>query len=263
MDLSTFFKQPKPIIGMLHLLPLPGSPRFEGDIKVIYQRAEWEASILADAGLDGIIVENFGDEPYLIGKPTSAQLALMAAITRQVSRSVSIPVGVNVQFNAWQAELAIAYACGATFIRVEVFVDTAISAQGLIQPCSAQITRYRKALDAESVALWADVQTKYTTNFLSQSLMQSALDAEAAGADALIVTGAATGQATPLEAIAEAKQAVSIPVIAGSGTTIENVADVLTVADGAIVGSALKEGGHASNRVSPDAAKAFMRAARA
>jgi membrane complex biogenesis BtpA family protein len=263
MDLSSLFERSKPIIGMLHLLPLPGSPRFEGNINVIYERAEWEAGILAEAGVDGIIVENFGDEPYLIGEPTSAQLALMAGITCQASRNVNVPIGVNVQFNAWQAELAIAYACGATFIRVEIFVDTAISAQGIVQPCSAQITRYRKALGAESVALWADVQTKYTTNLLSQSLIQSALDAEAAGADALIVTGAATGQATPLEAIAEAKQAVSIPVIAGSGTTIKNVADVLAVADGAIVGSALKEGGRASNRVSPDAAKAFMRAARA
>ncbi|MDH3676599.1 MAG: tryptophan synthase subunit alpha, partial [Anaerolineae bacterium] len=130
------------------------------------------------------------------------------------------------------------------------------------QPCSAQLTRYRRALGAEGVQLWADVQTKYTANLVSQPLSQSAIDAKAAGAEALIVTGAATGQATPLEAVAEVKQVVDLPVLVGSGTTIENVRQVLATADGAIVGSSLKEDGSAENRVSKAATEAFMKAAR-
>ncbi|MCC6906212.1 MAG: BtpA/SgcQ family protein [Anaerolineae bacterium] len=259
MDL---FANTQPIIGMVHLLPLIESPAYGGDLDAIYARALADARALSEAGADALIVENFGDEPYLNGEPTTAQLALMAAISREVKLNVSIPVGVNVQFNAWEAEIAVAHAVGASFVRVEVFVDTVVSAQGIVHPCSAQITRYRRALGASGVQLWADIQTKYTTNILPQALSQSALDAQAAGADVLIVTGAATGQATPLDAVAEAKKVVKIPVVVGSGTAITNVKDVLKVADGAIVGSSLKVGGKATNAVSLASTKAFMAAAR-
>lgn len=260
MKLNTLFTTDKPIIGMVHLRPLPGSPRFDGDLKEIYAQAEWEAQALAEAGADGLIVENLGDEPYWVGEPSPVQFALMAAITRQVRQAISIPLGVNVQFNAWQAEMAIAHACGADFVRVEVFVDTVVSAQGIVTPCSAQITRYRKELKA-NVALFADIQTKYTTNMVPQSLTQSAVDARNAGADALIVTGAATGAATPLDAVTEVKSAVDLPVLVGSGTNIQNVDKVLNIADGAIVGSALKEGRNAENRISVAETQAFMAAA--
>ena len=261
MKFDHLFPEQKPIIGMVHLLPLPGAPAYGGEIELIYEQALWEAKVLADASVDALIVENLGDEPYQIGEPTPEVLAIMAGVTRSVRQAVRIPVGVNVQFNAWQAEVAIAHTCGADFIRVEVFVDTVVSAQGIVNPCSAQIARYRKALNAESVAFWADVQTKYTTNLVPQSIRQSAVDAYNAGADVIIVTGAATGQATPLDAVREVKAVVPIPVVVGSGTNIDNVRDVLAVADGAIVGSALKEGGKAENRVSPAAVEAFLRAA--
>ncbi|MEM7344547.1 MAG: BtpA/SgcQ family protein [Chloroflexota bacterium] len=262
MTFSTLFPNHKPIIGMVHLLPLPGTPAYGGNIDAIYEQAEWEATTLAAAGADAFIVENLNDEPYLIGEPLPEQLALMAGITKLISRQANVPVGVNVQFNAWQAEVAIAHTCGADFIRVEVFVDTVMMAQGLVNACSAQITRYRRSLGAQGVQLWADIQTKYTTNLVSQPLTQSAIDAQAAGADALIVTGAATGQSTPLEAVAEVKQVVGLPVLVGSGTNIDNVAQVLTIADGAIVGSSLKEGGSAQNKISKAATAAFMKAAR-
>lgn len=260
MKLSEIFNTDKPIIGMVHLRPLPGSPRYDGNLDEIYAQAEWEAQALSEAGADGLIVENLGDEPYRVGEPDAVQFALMAAITRQIQQKVSIPVGVNVQFNAWQAEIAIAHACEADFVRVEVFVDTVVSAQGIVHPCSAQITRYRKDLNA-NIALFADIQTKYTTNIVPQPLTQSAIDARNAGADALIVTGAATGAATPLEAVAEVKSAVSLPVLVGSGTNIQNVDQVLSIADGAIVGSALKEGRNAENRISVEETKTFMAAA--
>jgi uncharacterized protein len=260
MKLSTIFTTDKPIIGMVHLRPLPGSPRYDGNLNEIYAQAEWEAQTLSNAGADGLIVENLGDEPYRVGEPDPIQFAMMAAITRQVQQTVSIPVGVNVQFNAWQSELAIAHACQADFVRVEVFVDTVVSAQGIVHPCSAQITRYRKELNSR-VALFADIQTKYTTNIVPQPLTQSAIDAQNAGADALIVTGAATGAATPLDAVIEVKSVVNLPVLVGSGTSLQNVEQVLSIADGAIVGSALKEESNAENRISADETQAFMAAA--
>jgi hypothetical protein len=259
----TLFSNRKPIIGMVHLRPLPESPAYDGDLDAIYHQAETDARILLDAGIDALIVENLGDEPFLIGEPTAAQLAIMASITGHIRSMADVPLGVNVQFNAWQAEIAIAYACRASFVRVEVFVDTVISAQGIVQPCSAQITRYRRQLGAASVELWADIQTKYTQNVIPQGIVQSALDAQAAGAAVLIVTGSATGQATPLDVVREVRQKATIPVVVGSGTTAANVQQVLQVADGAIVGSALKRDGRATNPVSEEQTRAFMQALRA
>jgi len=259
----TLFKQHKPIIGMVHLRPLPESPHFDGDLDALYQQAETDARILIEAGVDALIVENLGDEPYLIGEPTPTQLAVMASIAGHIRSMSAVPLGVNVQFNAWQAEIALAYAVRAQFVRVEVFVDTVVSAQGIVHPCSAQITRYRRQLGASSVELWADIQTKYTQNVIPQSIVQSAVDAQAAGAAVLIVTGSATGQATPLDVVQEVKQKATIPVVVGSGTTTANVQHVLQIADGAIVGSALKLGGRASNPVSGEETRAFMQAARA
>lgn len=256
------FSHERPIIGMVHLLPLPETPAYGGSIDAIYERALADATTLDKAGVDGLIVENFGDVPYWIGEPTAVQLALMAAITSAVRRAVNLPLGVNVQFNAWQAEIAIAHACRAQFIRAEVFVDTVLMAQGMVQPCAAQIARYRKALGAGEVQIWADIQTKYTRNILPQPIEQSAQDAEEAGADALIVTGAATGKATPLDVVAQVKAVSKLPVLVGSGTTQTNVREVLAVADGAIVGSSLKEGGVVTNAVSVERTRAFMQAAR-
>lgn len=262
MSSSNLFTNKRPIIGMIHLLPLPESPKYAGSLDPIYSRALREAEALQAAGVDALIVENLGDEPYLIGELTSSQIALMAAITRDVIHAVNIPVGINCQFNAWQSEIAIAHASRAEFIRVEVFVDTVVMAQGLVMPCSAQIRRYQQHLGASGIALWADIQTKYTRNILPQPIEQSALDAQSAGADVLIVTGAATGQATPLDVVAQVKKVAQIPVVVGSGTNISNVEQVLHTADGAIVGSSLKYGGRAENEVSATEAKAFMLAAR-
>jgi len=257
---ASFFDS-KPIIGMVHLLALPESPGFGGSVEQIYTRALREAAVLEEAGVDALIVENFGDEPHQIGNLSSVPAALMAALLREVVGAVSIPVGVNVQFNAWEQEMALAYACGASFIRAEVFVDTVVMAQGIVHPCCVELTRMRKRLGAD-VQIWAGVQTKYTQNLVPQPLTQSAKDAVSAGADALIVTGAATGAATPLESVAAVKEVVHVPVVVGSGTTIDNVEKVLEIADGAIVGSALKEGGSAWNEVSREAAEAFMHTAR-
>lgn len=262
MSFTGLFTVERPIIGMVHLLALPGAPAYGGDIDAIYARAYDDAQALAGAGVDALIVENFNDEPFRVGEPEAYDLALMAAITRDIVRRVSLPVGVNVQFNAWGAEIAIAAMCRAQFVRVEVFVDRVISAMGVIDPCAAQIMRYRAALGAKHVQLWADIQTKYTTNITPQPLTQSAKDAQAAGADALIVTGAATGSATPLDAVVSVKEVVRLPVLVGSGTSLANVRESLHIADGAIVGSSLKVDGVVANPVSLDRTQAFMRAAR-
>lgn len=261
MSCLSIFRHNKPIIGVVHLLSLPGSPKFSGDIDAIIELAEWEAKSLNEAGVDGLIIENYNDEPFALDEPSSEQLALMASITSIIRRQITIPIGVNVHFNAWRAEIALAYACQAQFARIEVFVDTVVTAAGLIQPCSAEVTRYRKEVGASGVALWADLHPKYSRNMIPTSLAESARMAKISMADAIIVTGQATGLATPLKDVQTVKEVIDLPVLVGSGITAKNVQSVLETADGAIVGSAFKEGGNVYNKVSPAAVTAFLKAA--
>jgi len=257
----SIFANKKPIIGVIHLLPLPGSPKFSGNIDAIIELAEREAKTLNEAKVDGLIIENYNDEPFTLSEPSSEQLALMASIITIVGRQITIPIGVNVHFNAWRAEIALAFACQAQFARIEVFVDTVVTAAGIVQPCSAEITRYRKEIGASGVALWADLHPKFSRNMLNTSLAESARMAKICLADAVIVTGQATGLATPLKDVQAVKEVIDLPVLVGSGATVKNIQSVLETASGVIVGSAFKESGYVYNEVSPAAVKAFLKAA--
>lgn len=256
------FETRQPAIGMVHLLPLPGSPGYRGNLDLIYERARDDAVALRDAGFDGMLVENFGDEPYLAGAVRLETATCMAAIAKEIAGLISVPLGINVQFNAWKDELAIAMAVQASFTRVEVFVDTSLSSLGLVPPCAAEFCRYRHDLDL-SVLAFADIHTKYTRSLYPSDLETSARRATEAGADALIVTGEATGKATPLDAVEVVKSATSLPVLVGSGVQSLTVGAILKRADGLIVGSSIKEGKNASNPVSPSLAREFMGAVRA
>lgn len=240
---------------------MPGSPKYQGSINEIYERSLTEAVILEQAGMDGVIVENFGDEPFLIEELDLLNYSLFTSILRDIRHEIKIPLGVNIQFNAWKAELTIAHVCQADFIRVEVFVDTVVSPFGLVLPCAAKLLRYRAEIGS-TVQILADVQTKYTKNLVSQSIWQSATDAKNANADGVIVTGSATGQSTSLDQIKEAKKAVDIPVFIGSGANIHNIRAALEIADGVIVGSSLKEMGIVTNMVSLKCAKEFVAVAK-
>jgi len=262
MSCLDIFSHNNPIIGVIHLLPLPGSPRFQGNMDELLEQAQWEADVLSTAGVDGLIIENYNDEPFPLNEPEPEQLAVMASAITLIRRHVTIPLGVNVHFNAWRAEVALAYACNAQFTRIEVFVDTVITNAGIVQPCCVDVLRYRKAIGAERVALWADLHPKFSRNLLETSIQQSATGAKASLADAVIVTGAATGVETPLDDVAAVKDVIDLPVLVGSGAHPDNIKSILELADGAIIGSALKEGGNVYNRVSPQASKALIRAAR-
>lgn len=243
------------------MLPLPDSPKFSGNIDAIIGLAEWEANSLNKAGIDGLIIENYNDEPFTLNEPSSEQLALMASITTIVRRQITIPIGVNVHFNAWRAEIALAYACQAQFVRIEVFIDTVVTTAGIVQPCSAEVTRYRKEIGASSVALWVDLHPKFSRNLISTSLSESARMAKDSMADAVIVTGQATGITTPLKDVQTVKEVIDLPVLVGSGATVKNIQSILETAAGVIVGSAFKEDGNVYNKVSPAAVASFLKAA--
>lgn len=261
MKFDSLFDTVKPIIGVVHLLPLPGSPKYGRNIDEIIDRSINEVQLLKRGGVHGIIIENFNDDPFSVRDITKEQLTLMASIITLARKEVNIPLGVNVHFNDWQAEIALAFSCKAQFVRIEVFVDTVITTSGLVQPCCAEVTRFRKLLGiSDTISIMADVHPKYSKNLLPVSLSESALMAQNAMADSVIVTGESTGIETPLEDIREVKKVIDLPVIAGSGTTIENVNKTLAVADGIIVGSAFKEDGNVYKKVSLERIKNFMNA---
>lgn len=261
---SDVFSDRKPVIGMVHLPPLPLSPLWRGaKIDELADFALKDARALAEGGVDALIVENQNDHPFQTGAVNAAAVAFMAVLAHEIKHAVAIPIGVNILFNDWQAEIAVAEAAKADFIRVEVLVDTSWSDMGLLPACAPDLLRLRSALHSK-VNLFADVQGKYTQPCAPRPLIETAKDAQHRGlADAIIVTGSGTGHATPIESIREVKAAVTLPVLAGSGTTPENINEIFSVADGAIVGSYFKKDGKLQNPVDVERVRHFMQSRKA
>jgi uncharacterized protein len=253
-----FGKERDVIIGMVHCLPLPGTPRFDGDSRRIIDQAIADALTLEKAGVDGIIVENMGDDPFGITLEME-QAAALAAVSALVKEKVRIPVGIDAALNDYRASLSIAKAIGARFVRIPVFVDTVAFSGGIVQPCSRQATYFRKSLCAEDVAIFADIQVKHTWMVLpGVSIEDSARSAQDCGADAIIVTGARIGTETPIDIIQRARKVVRLPLIVASGVKESNIRQQMDIADGAIVGSSLKVGGILANPISLDLTRKLL-----
>lgn len=246
------------VIGMVHCLPLPGTTRYAGDMQKIRSQAVQDAITLQEAGVDAVMVENMGDGPFAVKLDTAQRVAL-AVVTAAVREAVDIPVGIDAAFCDYEASLSIAHACGGSFVRIPVFADTVEFYGGIISPCARACMLYRKGLGAENVMVLADIQVKHTNMLLPHVTIEaSAHSAEACGADAIIVTGSAIGVETPIEMIRRVKKVSKLPVIAGSGVTAANVDEQLNIADGAVIGTSLKEGGILSNPISGKLVKQIL-----
>ncbi|MGH7266165.1 MAG: BtpA/SgcQ family protein [Candidatus Rokuibacteriota bacterium] len=253
----------RPVVGMVHLLPLPGSPRAR-PLDDVLRRALADARSLARGGVDGLLVENYGDAPFAPCAVDPATVAAMAVVVAEVGRAVRLPVGVNVLKNDARAALAIAAATGAAFIRVNVHVGAVVADQGLLEGDAYGTLRYRRLLGTDT-RLFVDVGGKHAVPLAPVELEQVARDAAHRGlADALVVSGPATGEATPLGDVERVRAVLpDRPLLVGSGVTPETAGPLLAIADGAIVGTWLKVGGRMGNAVDPERARALVRAARA
>ncbi|MEQ9401795.1 MAG: BtpA/SgcQ family protein [Longimicrobiales bacterium] len=242
------------LIGMVHLLPLPGAPRWAGSMEPVLDRARADARALSSGGMDAVLVENFLDVPFHGAEVPPETVAAMACAVAAVVAEVSIPVGVNVLRNDARAALAVATATGARFIRVNVHTGMMITDQGTLEGRAADTVRQRATLGV-NVAILADVLVKHATPPAGLDPAAAARDTWHRGlADGLVVSGSGTGAATDPERVRGVKEAVpEAPVLVGSGVTAESVAGLLAVADGAIVGSALTRDGHAGSGVDQDA----------
>lgn len=251
------------LIGVVHLLPLPGSPQHVLPVDEILSRALADAGILAEAGFDAVIVENFGDAPFTASHLPPTSTAAMAVIADHIRRRTSLRLGINALRNDASAALGIAVASGAAFIRVNVHTGVAATDQGVIEGQADATLRYRKLLGGP-IAILADVHVKHAVALSAPDIVSAAKDTAYRGlADGLIVTGPATGEAVDMEELARVREAVpDRRIFVGSGATADTVGDLLHIASGVIVGSSLKQGGDPGRPIDAALAKAFVAAAR-
>ena len=249
------------LIGMVHLGPLPGSPGFDGDLDGAVAAAAADAEVIAEAGFDGVMVENFGDAPFFADDAPKVTIASLTTAVNAVYEASRLPTGVNVLRNDGLGALAVAAATPASFIRVNVLSGTMYTDQGPIVGNAAEIARMRAAV-CPDVAVMADVFVKHATPPAGLTIKDATNDlVERAGADAVVVSGVGTGSAADLDELATVAQASHLPVYLGSGVSVDNVAAMLGIAQGAIVGTSIKVDGVATNPVDPAAAAAFITAA--
>ncbi len=246
----------------MHLSATPGSPRFAGDVRAITDAALRDAEALLDGGCDALIVENFGDVPFFAERVPPETIATLALALDAVCAShPSLPVGVNVLRNDARAALGLCAATGASFVRINVHTGAAVTDQGLVQGRAAETLRERARL-CPHVAIFADVHVKHATPLSSEPIGAAALDAVERGlADALIVSGPATGRAPELASVSAVRASVPhVPLFLGSGVDETNARTLLEHADGAIVGTSLKHGGRVSESVDRERVARMRRA---
>lgn len=246
------------LVGMVHLGPLPGSARFAGDLGAVVGAAEADAHTLAAAGFDAVMVENFGDAPFFADDVPTITIAAMTRAVLAVS-SAGLPIGVNVLRNDALGAMAVAAASGADFIRVNVLSGTMFTDQGPITGRAAELARTRANL-APGVRVFADVFVKHATPPAGLTVEHAARDLwERAGADAVIVSGAGTGQPVDRDRLTRVAAAIpGAPLYVGSGATPDDARYLLATCAGLIVGTAIKVDGHTTGPIDPERARAFV-----
>ena len=265
MNVRDLFQRRHPMIGMVHLRPLPGSPCWDGDWDAVETQARRDAAILTEAGADGLMVENFGDTPFHSNAVAPVTIAAMTRLVLAVEEQThgKTPIGVNVLRNDALAALSIAVVTGARFIRVNVHTGAMNTDQGMIQGDAANTLRERARLGSD-VLIFADVWVKHATPIgANGSIEDAAEDTYHRGmADALIISGTGTGAATPMGDLQSVRSRLpDVPLFVGSGATPETLPSLMKFADGAIVGSALKRRGLPTNPVDEDRTHTFFKAA--
>jgi len=245
------FSVSHPVIGMVHLQPLPGSPRYGGSLPAIHDAALADAQALREGGVHGLMLENFGDVPFYPARVPAHVVAYMSAIALEIRRRVDLPLGINVLRNDGCAALAVAHAAGAQCIRVNVLCGARVTDQGIVQGIAHDLLRDRAALQATSIRIFADVDVKHSAALAPRPLADEVEDTIHRGlADALIVSGSGTGKSTSLEKVKAIKAtAGGKPVYIGSGVTAETIREYLPFCDGFIVGTSVKRDGNAENAV--------------
>lgn len=256
------FGTAKPVIGMIHVQALPGTPAYGGNIEAVVEQAVEEALLFRRCGLPAIMIENMHDTPYLRRQVGPEITAAMTAVATAVKRAVALPCGIQVLAGANREALAVALAAGLEFIRAEGFAFAHVADEGLIQSDAGTLLRYRRAIGAGHILVLADIKKKHSAHAITSdvNLADTAKAAEFFRGDGLIITGNATGAAASVQEARDAKAASNLPVLIGSGIGPENIAEYWPHCDGVIVGSSFKEEGHWAQPVEASRVERLMEA---
>jgi membrane complex biogenesis BtpA family protein len=259
MVASTFGAK-RALVGMIHLPALPGSPQGRLSVEAIAEAAVADARIYHAAGFHALMIENMHDRPYRKGTAGPETVAAMTVAGREIRRALGLPLGVQVLAGANREAVAVALACGAAFVRVEGFVFAHVADEGLIESDAAALLRYRRAIGAKDLRIFADVKKKHSAHAITADvdLVETARAAEFFLADGVIVTGVATGRAADPAEVAAVGEAVTVPTFVGSGVTSGNLS-AYAAADGFIVGSSLKRDGVWSSPLDPARVESLAR----
>lgn len=259
--IKSLFGVSRALIGVVHLQALPGTPASKLDIAAITSIAVEEARAYAESGFSGVMIENTHDRPYLKSAVGPEITAAMAVIGAEIRRAVALPLGIQVLAGANSCSLAVALAAGASFARVEGFVFAHVADEGLIEASAGPLLRYRRAIEAEHILVFADIKKKHSANAITADvdIVETAKAAEFFAVDGVIVTGVSTGEPTNPDEVNSVGRAVSVPTIVGSGITAENIHDYAN-ADAFIIGSSIKQDGHWSNPIDTGRARALVKA---
>lgn len=254
------FSGNKPVVAMLHLGALPGTPASQSTVAEIEKQAVREAKIFRAAGVQGLMLENMHDTPYLRSQVGPEIVAAMAIIARTVKQESRLPCGIQILAGANIEALAVAHAAGLDFIRAEGFAFAHVADEGIIQSSAAELLRYRRHIGAEQVQVWTDVKKKHSAHAITADvdIGETAHAVEFMRGDAVIVTGAVTGDAPQSADVLAVKKKTQLPVYLGSGVTAANLEAFFAAADGFIVGSEFKRGGHWTQAVDARRVEKFM-----
>jgi len=251
----SLFDVERALIGVIHAQALPGTPGSRLAVDAIAELAAHEAETYAGAGFHGLILENTHDRPYLKGAAVGPEIvAALSIVGAAIRRATPLPLGIQILAGANRAALAVAHACGAAFVRVEGFVFAHVADEGLIESSAGDLLRYRRAIGADAVLVFADIKKKHSAHAITADvdIVETAKAAEFFSVDGVVVSGSATGSPADPEEVQAVSSSVGVPTLVGSGITPENIARYRG-ADAFIVGSSVKHDGLWSSRL--DAAR--------
>jgi uncharacterized protein len=259
---ASLFSASKPVIAMIHLGALPGTPAQTQSLVALERQALAEAKIFRAAGVHGLMLENMHDTPYLRGRVGPEIVAALAIISRAVKQASGLPCGVQVLAGANLAAMAVAHAAGLDFIRAEGFAFAHVADEGFIQSSAAELLRYRRQIGADRIQVWADVKKKHSSHAITADvdIGATAHAVEFMRGDAVIVTGSVTGDAPQRNDLLAVQRATNLSVYLGSGVTAKNLKAFYAGADGFIVGSEFKADGKWQHAVDANRVEMFMSA---
>lgn len=250
----------KPIIGMIHVDALPGTPKFKGNIKEIIKKSLTEAEIYLNYQIPILMIENMHDTPYLNRKVGPEITAVMSIILYEIKQKFNVPLGIQILAGANKEAIASAYASGADFIRAEGFVFSHIADEGMFNSDAGEILRYRKMINANNIKVFTDIKKKHSAHAITNDvdIAETAKAAEFFMSDGVIITGGSTGKEPNTEELVSVKKAVNIPVLAGSGITAKNINIYKPLCDAFIIGSYFKKDGYWQNDLDEIRIKEFI-----